>query len=308
MPIKTALVGIGKIARDQHIPALTANPDFDLVAAVSRNAQIDGIANYATLDAMLAAEPEIELISLCMPPAARYTYAATAISAGRHVMLEKPPGATLSECHELERLAQSKGVSLFATWHSRYAAAVSTAKAWLADKTIISVAITWKEDVRRWHPGQDWIWQAGGMGVFDPGINALSILTEIMPRQIFITSATLDFPSNCETPVAADISFHDPGGAKVTMVLDWLQKGPQTWDIAVETSDGPMLLSNGGATMTATGFTGEDAPLDGEYAGLYARMATLIKDGKSDVDLSPMRHVADAFTIGRRRQVDPFHF
>lgn len=308
MAIKTALVGIGKIARDQHIPALAGNADFDLVAGVSRNASIDGIASYATLEDVFAAQPDIDLVSLCMPPAARFEYAATAIAAGCHVMLEKPPGATLSECHELERLAKAKGISLFATWHSRYAAAVPGAKAWLADKVITSVAITWKEDVRRWHPGQDWIWQAGGMGVFDPGINALSILTEILPQQIFITAATLDFPSNCETPVAADITFRGPAGAKVTMVLDWLQKGPQTWDIAVETTDGPILLSNGGATMTAPGFTADDAPLEGEYAGLYARMATLIKEGQSDVDLSPMRHVADAFTIGKRRQVEAFYF
>ena len=34
----------------------------------------------------------------------------------------------------------------------------------------------------RWHPGQEWIWQAGGFGVFDPGINALSIVTRILPR------------------------------------------------------------------------------------------------------------------------------
>jgi D-galactose 1-dehydrogenase len=129
MVIKTALVGIGKIARDQHIPALAANPDFDLVAAVSRNAQIDGVANYATLDKLLTDQPDVELVSLCMPPAARFEYAASAIAAGRNVMLEKPPGATLSECHELVRLAKAKGVCLFATWHSRSAAAVSEAKA-----------------------------------------------------------------------------------------------------------------------------------------------------------------------------------
>ena len=41
--------------------------------------------------------------------------------------------------------------------------------------------VTWKEDVRHWHPGQQWIWEAGGFGVFDPGINALSIVTKIMP-------------------------------------------------------------------------------------------------------------------------------
>lgn len=307
MPIKTALISIGKIARDQHIPSLNDSTEFELTAAVSRNANIDGVENFTDIDTMLAAQPDTKLVSLCMPPAARFEYAAKAIAAGRHVMLEKPPGATLSECQELVRMAKAQGVCLFATWHSRHAAAVPAAKEWMQNKTITSVTITWKEDVRRWHPGQDWIWQAGGLGVFDPGINALSILTEIMPNAIFIKSATLDFPANCDTPIAAQIAFHDPQGAEITMDLDWLQTGPQTWDIAAETTSGAMVLSSGGAVLSLDGVVQSEAP-DREYAGLYAKMARLIKAGKSDVDLSPMTHVADAFTVGKRREVAEFHF
>ncbi len=307
MPIKIALVSIGKIARDQHIPTIAESPDFELTAAVSRNAQIEGIANFPDIDAMLTTQPNTPVVSLCMPPAARFEYAAKAIAAGRHVMLEKPPGATLSECHELARMADAKGVSLFATWHSRYAAAVPSAKTWLANKQIRKLTVTWKEDVRRWHPGQEWIWQAGGLGVFDPGINALSILTEIMPNAVFVKAAVLEFPANCDTPIAADITFHDPQGAAVSMVLDWRQEGPQTWDITVETTEGSMLLSNGGAKLFINGELQSEAP-DREYAGLYTRMAELIKTGTSDVDLSPMTHVADAFTIGKRKQVEEFHF
>ncbi len=33
-PMKVALVGIGKIARDQHVPALEASPDWELAATV----------------------------------------------------------------------------------------------------------------------------------------------------------------------------------------------------------------------------------------------------------------------------------
>ena len=57
--------------------------------------------------------------------------------------------------------------------------------------------------MRRWHPGQEWIWKAGGFGVFDPGINALSIATHIIPKSFFVTSAILDFPDNRQAPIAA---------------------------------------------------------------------------------------------------------
>jgi len=39
------------------------------------------------------------------------------------------------------------------------------------------------------------------MGVFDPGINALSIATHIIPTPFHVTAATLEFLSNCETPL-----------------------------------------------------------------------------------------------------------
>ena len=56
--------------------------------------------------------------------------------------------------------------------------------------------------MRRWHPGQAWIWEPGGFGVFDPGINALSIATSIF-APFFLTAARLDFPENRDAPIAA---------------------------------------------------------------------------------------------------------
>jgi len=43
-----------------------------------------------------------------------------------------------------------------------------------------------------------------------------------------------------------------------------------------------------------------------EYPALYARMADLVQQSRSDVDLSPMHHVADALTLGKRIEVAPF--
>src|SRR5699024_2048398 len=121
--------------------------------------------------------------------------------AGRDVLLEKPPGASVAEVMALDRLARDKACVLYATWHSRHAAGVGPARDWLAGRRILGGRITWREDVRRWHPGQDWIWQAGGLGVFDPGINALSVLTAILPVEVFVGAAELEFPANRDTPI-----------------------------------------------------------------------------------------------------------
>ena len=304
--MQIALVGIGKIARDQHIPALAASPDWQLAATVSQSgAGVDGVESFDDLAQMLAQRPQIKVVSLCMPPVPRFAYAQAALLAGRHVMLEKPPGATLAEVHALQALAAARGLSLYTTWHSRMALAVAQAKAWLADKQVLRGHISWREDVRKWHPGQDWVFEPGGMGVFDPGINALSILTEILPNPVHLTAATLTFPANRQTPIAADLYFS--GG--LTAAFDWRQLGPQTWDIEIDTDAGAMALRLGGNRLEINGVeVAGEASIMGEYPALYARMADLVARGQSDVDLAPMVHVADAMTLGRRLETEAFHF
>ncbi len=306
MTIHLAIVGVGKIVRDQHLPAVAGNADYRLVAAASRNGRVEGIDNFGSIDEMLAAVPAIDAVSLCMPPQYRYAAAVAALDAGKHVFLEKPPGATLSEVEDLAARAVANGVTLFASWHSRHAPAVEAARAFLADTRIHDMRVTWKEDVRQWHPGQDWIWEPGGLGVFDPGINALSIVTRILPRPVFATAATLDFPGNRAAPIAATIRFSDADGLDLTAEFDWRQAGRQRWDIEASTDAGRMLLSEGGAKLSVDGQLLHGGP-EREYAGLYRHFAGLVRAGRSDVDLAPLRHVADAFMLGRRRQVEAFH-
>jgi len=303
MKSKVCLVGIGKIAVDQHVPALNNSPDWTLAATVSRSGVVDGVPSFTDIDTMLAQREDITVVSLCLPPVPRFHYAAKAIAAGRHVMLEKPPGATLAEVHALQTLAAQNGVTLFATWHSRAAKAVQPAKAWLADKTITKAHINWKEDVRKWHPNQDWVFEPGGMGVFDPGINALSIITEILPFEMRLAQATLTFPANRDTPIAAKMQWAD----NISGDFDWRQTGPQSWDITIETDAGVVEVKEGGTQFLIDGVMQDTGDL-GEYPALYKRMKTLVDTGASDVDLRPMVHVADALTLGKRVTTDAFHF
>ena len=297
------LVGIGKIAVDQHVPAINGSMDWELAATVSRAGTVDGVPAFTDFDQMLKERADIRVISLCLPPVPRYDYAAKAIAAERHVMLEKPPGATLAEVYALADMAKDAGVALYTTWHSRMAKGVAPAKAWLADKEITGAHITWKEDVRRWHPGQEWVFAPGGMGVFDPGSNALSIITDILPMPIHLRSADLHFPENRDTPIAAQLQWTQ----NVSGDFDWRQEGPQTWDITVETTAGTLNLHDGGDRLIVDG--AEVAAGDNrEYPALYDRMAELVKNGASEVDVSPMIHVADALTLGKRITVAPFHF
>ena len=303
--IRVALVGAGKIARDQHVPALAATEGVELTAVADPNGSIEGVVHFETLDEMLASKHQIDAVAICTPPQARHAMAAAALTAGKHVLLEKPPGATISELTPLIAEARQTGRTLFAAWHSRFAPAVEPARVFLADREIKSVVVEWKEDVRVWHPRQAWIWEPGGIGVFDPGINALSIMTRILPRPFFLTGSELSFPRNRAAPIAADLAFADAAGVPIRAEFDFRQTGPQSWDILVETDEGRMTLSRGGRIMAVDDKVVADAP-DEEYRELYRHFVKLAATGASDVDLAPLRLVADAFLLGKRNIVEPF--
>lgn len=307
MPIRIAIVGYGKIARDQHVPSIAGDPRFRLAAVVSPRAPADaGVPVFPSHEAMLAAmADELDAVAICTPPTVRLAIARAAFAAGLDVLLEKPPAATLGEIEEMERLGHEAGQTLFTAWHSQHAAAVAAARAALAGKKIRALQIDWHEDVRKWHPGQEWIWAPGGFGVFDPGINALSIATRILPSRLFVREATLSFPQNRQTPIAARIAFEGEAG-RLGADLDWRCTEGERWTIRVATEEGTTLeLLDGGARMTVDGEPREIGT-SGEYPALYARFAELVQARQSEVDREPLRIVADAFLVGRREIVEPF--
>lgn len=303
--LRIAIVGFGEIAHRQHVPAIAKTSGAALVAVVDPEKMPPGLPHFRDLQELLRDGPDVDAVALCTPPQVCHAQAAAALAAGKHVLLEKPPGATVAELTPLIAAARQAGRTLFASWHSRFAPAIGAARQLLAGRTISKVSIIWKEDVRVWHPGQAWIFEAGGFGVFDPGINALSILTEILPRPLFVRSAVLDFPSNRAAPIAAEIELADASGLAIHAEFDFRQTGSPSWDILCETEAGPVKLSKGGRQLRDGNTPVVDAT-DEEYPALYRRFVTLTAEGKSDVDLTPLQLVADSFMLGRRRLVEAF--
>jgi len=303
-PLRTAIIGFGKIAADQHVPAIAGNDRFELVGSVSR--QGHGPApTFTSHTDLLAAGLDLDCAAITTPPGPRYSIARECIEAGLHLLLEKPPTVTLGEVEELARLAEIKGVTLFTTWHAEANPAVTAAAALLNGQRIAGMEVTWHEDVHKWHPGQQWIWEPGGFGVFDPGINAFSILTAIFPGALFVREATLSFPENAHTPIAVDLQLESPAAdGALHCSLDWRRPEGEEWTMAMHLADGRTVeLRDGGATLLVNG---QQQEVSGppEYPDLYRQFADLIDCRQSHVDTRPLRLVADALLIGRRETVD----
>jgi D-galactose 1-dehydrogenase len=305
-PLRIAIAGYGKIAADSHIPAIYANPDFELVAVVSaRGAGPDGIPVFPDMPALLASGLPFDAVSHCNTPTARRDSAIAALQAGKHCLLEKPPAATAADWAAMAA-AQRPGKTLMTGWHSQANAAVDAARAWLTDQVIRHVALDWREDVRKWHPGQDWIWEDGGFGVFDPGINGLSIATAVLPFALELQTARLEVPANKAMPIAADLALCAKGwGGQMDARFDWRETTGECWRLAVMTDAGTLVLEDGGTRLIIDG-TEQLAHGNDEYPTLYRQFAELIRAGASHVDVTPMTLVNAALERGERRAVAEF--
>lgn len=304
-PIRMAIIGYGKIAEDQHVPSINGNSRFELVATSSRSGQ--GVAKtFTDWRELIRSVEGLEAVAITTPPEPRYDIARECVAAGLHCLLEKPPTAGLAEIHDLACLAEAKQLTLMTTWHAQHHSTVDAAAKALAAKRIASMEILWHEDVRKWHPGQQWIWQAGGFGVFDPGINAFSIATKIFPGPLFVQSADLSVPSDAQTPIAVDIVFASPqADGPLTGSLDWRRSEGEEWTITVRTSDGQTVrLENGGSRLLTDGKVQEDSGI-GEYPDIYRQFVDLIDARHSLVDVAPLRLVADCLLVGKRQAVGP---
>jgi hypothetical protein len=191
---------------------------------------------------------------------------------------------------------------------------VAHAKQLLRHADIRAAKLKWIEDVRKWHPAQDWIWQAGGLGVFDPGINGLSILTEVISENIRVSQSKLMLPANKHAPIAAHLELMAACGWKVDVELDW-RVAPsvdktECWQMEFETNLGIIELINGGAVCLNNGeivFEDKNSSLYAEYESIYRDFAKLIKDQKSSVDLVPLQLVADSFMLADTTRIEAFH-
>ncbi|MCA9133728.1 MAG: Gfo/Idh/MocA family oxidoreductase, partial [Planctomycetales bacterium] len=69
---------------------------------------VDGLQVHETLDQLLA-DPEIDLVDICLPPHMHVDAACRALEAGKHVLCEKPLGLNTADCDRILSTAERVG-------------------------------------------------------------------------------------------------------------------------------------------------------------------------------------------------------
>jgi predicted dehydrogenase len=123
---RVAVVGAG-IGR-AHVEAYTANAACYQVALIcdldaERAQEVATVAPGAVVGSSLAvalARPDIDLIDICLPPSLHLEAIEASLSAGKHVLCEKPLVASLDEVERVRRAAERAGRAVVPVYQYRF--------------------------------------------------------------------------------------------------------------------------------------------------------------------------------------------
>ena len=130
--INFAIVGCGRIAQRhaEHIAntgILKAVCDIDLEKAL-KLAEKYGATAYQYIDDLLAAEGEVDVVSICSPNGLHAEHSIKTLNAGFHVLCEKPLAINVHDCGEMIKAAEKANKRLFAIKQNRFNPPVNAVK------------------------------------------------------------------------------------------------------------------------------------------------------------------------------------
>jgi predicted dehydrogenase len=126
-----AVVGLGRLAVNQILPAIHGCPHSRVTALVSGRpekarllAQVHGvdpgkIYSYDNYEEM-ANDPAIDVVYVVLPNSMHAEYTIRALKAGKHVLCEKPMATTPRECEAMIAAAKEAGRKLMVAYRLRY--------------------------------------------------------------------------------------------------------------------------------------------------------------------------------------------
>jgi len=122
--VSFAIIGCGRIAQRHaehinNIGVLVAVCDIDQEKANTLAAKYNAKAYYSVND-LLAAEKDIDVVSICSPNGLHARHSIASLKAGFHVLCEKPMAINVNDCGEMIKAAEKANRRLFAIKQNRF--------------------------------------------------------------------------------------------------------------------------------------------------------------------------------------------
>jgi predicted dehydrogenase len=117
--VRLALIGCGRIAQVAHLPALEKAAGVQLVALCDPNETVAravarryDVRSVHTDSSAVLADPAVEAVLIAAPDRFHFALTEAALTAGKHVLVEKPLASTVRDCQQLVELVARTGLKL----------------------------------------------------------------------------------------------------------------------------------------------------------------------------------------------------
>ena len=223
---RACIVGTGFIG-PAHLEALrrigievAGLVERDPAIAAAKAAELGVKQGYPSLEAALA-DPEVDVVHLAVPNNLHAPYAKAALSAGKHVLCEKPLAMTSAESAELATLARRSGLVAAVNYNLRFYPLVHEARAILRSGKLGRIFLVHGAYLQDWLLyDTDWSWRLdpslGGelRAVADIGthwLDMVSFVTGLRVTSVFAEFAT--FHETRQKPCGPITTFADRSSA-----------------------------------------------------------------------------------------------
>lgn len=165
-PLTVAVIGLG-VGVAGHVPSLRA-AGFEVVALGARRSEALDVAGksvgisslYTDVDALLSV-PGLDAVSIATPPDSHHQLVLKALSAGKHVMVEKEFAMNTTEAKEMVDLARKTGATAMVAQAFRFAPSRAYVSSLIASGYIglprqIMISFFWGPPEPATKPRQHW--------------------------------------------------------------------------------------------------------------------------------------------------------
>ena len=238
---RLAVIGAGHIAQVAHIPFWKKMPEVELVAVCDANlararavAEKFEIPHYFSDDDQVLREDSIEAVDVCAPTNAHMTIAINALSAGKHVLVEKPMSRSLEEGQRMVKAAAQYQRKLMVAMNVRFRRDAINLKSFIESGDLGELFYAksgWLRRQEKWTE-RSWLFQkqySGGGVLMDLGIQMLDLSLWLFGNRKAkrVKAATYNKVARLDVEDAAVAFVHLEDGATLTLEVSWTFLAPQ---------------------------------------------------------------------------------
>ena len=201
--------------------------------------------------AMMLADPNIHVVSICSYPADHAKQAIMAAEAGKHLIIEKPLALTWDDCVAVEKAVKKAGVKTCVCFECRYSSQLLTIKA-IIDQGLLGRIhygeVDYYHGIGPWYGQFRWNIKkaAAGSSLLSGGCHAMDALILCMGSEFETVNSYSTYSTNKDfakyeypTSSVSIIKFRNGAVGKVASVIDCLQ--PYYFHFHLVGSEGSIL-------------------------------------------------------------------